>query len=105
MMDNAIFNISLYDFFIIFVFILIFFNLFIFVIMTTHDSKLLIIILGSTFIMFLLLLIHNYYFKLPFSGNDDLRFELLALNFYNGWTYNIPINIFQNSYFYSLLLG
>ncbi|MDK6864075.1 hypothetical protein [Nosocomiicoccus ampullae] len=105
-MSEQVFNITvLHDIYIYIIFFIIFCIMCIFIYVSTNDKFLLLIILLATLFMLIMLITHKYFYPLPFSGNDDLRFELLAYNFYNGWLFNLPINIFQNSYFYSMILG
>ncbi|WP_166626741.1 hypothetical protein [Jeotgalicoccus sp. S0W5] len=77
----------------------------VFALINTSDINFISILIVSSLVWIILLMIHNYFFSLPFSGNDDIRFEQLSLNFYYSWIYDLSLNIFQNSYFYSMILG
>lgn len=105
-MSEQVFNNAiLHDFYIYIIFFLIISIVCIFIYINTTDKVLVLIICFVTLFMIFILIIHKYIYVLPFSGNDDLRFELLAYNFYNGWLHDLPIEVFQNSYFYSMILG
>lgn len=105
-MSRNVFNVDIFhDVYILLIFTLIVSIIFIFIYASTNDQALILIMVSVTLLMLVLLIIHKYFFVLPFSGNDDIRFELLALNFYDSWLYDLPLNIFQNSFFYSMVLG
>lgn len=51
------------------------------------------------------LIIHQYVHVLPGSGNDDLRFEKLASNYYYHYLFSTNVDLFQNSRTYSQFLA
>ena len=65
-------------------FILIFFNLCVlsFMLVKRYDIKLIVLVLIQWILYAFFLVIHQYVHILPGSGNDDLRFEKLADNYY-----------------------
>lgn len=70
-----------------------------------YDRKFIIILLIQWLMYVILLVIHQYFYALPGSGNDDLRFEELAQRFYINYLYSVNLEIFQNSAFYSQMIS
>lgn len=70
-----------------------------------YDFKLLSLILLQWIVYFIILIIHKNFLNLIGSGNDDLRFEQLAINFYNYYQYGLEPDVFQSSILYSQILG
>ncbi|MDT4050201.1 hypothetical protein RPO70_03240, partial [Staphylococcus arlettae] len=54
-----------------------------------YDRKFIIILLIQWLMYVILLVIHQYFYALPGSGNDDLRFEELAQRFYINYLYSV----------------
>ncbi|WP_251518617.1 glycosyltransferase family 39 protein [Staphylococcus sp. HKU1] len=69
------------------------------------DTRLIIIIVIQWVMYISALVVHKYVIPLPGSGNDDLRFERLALGYYNHLAYNMNVNVFQSSTAYSKFLS
>ncbi|MCE4955674.1 hypothetical protein [Macrococcoides caseolyticum] len=66
----------------------------------------LVIFVGINMILYWAILIyHRQFHPLPTSGNDDLRFEKLAFNYYDAWINGYEPNVFQNSTFYSQIIA
>lgn len=70
-----------------------------------YDLKIIYLIIFQWLIYIIFLIIHKYFIDLIGSGNDDIRFEKLAINYYNYYLYGIEPNIFQSSTLYSHILG
>ncbi|MDT0695300.1 hypothetical protein [Mammaliicoccus sciuri] len=81
------------------------FLIIVYIVFRKYDLKLLTLIIIQWLIYFIFLIIHKYFVNLIGSGNDDIRFEKLAINFYNYYLYGIKPDIFQNSILYSQILG
>jgi hypothetical protein len=88
-------------------FILIFFNLCVlsFMLVKRYDIKLIVLVLIQWILYVFFLVIHQYVHILPGSGNDDLRFEKLADNYYYHYLFATNVDLFQNSRAYSQFLA
>jgi hypothetical protein len=88
-------------------FILIFFNLCVlsFMLVKRYDIKLIVLVLIQWILYAFFLVIHQYVHILPGSGNDDLRFEKLADNYYYHYLFATNVDLFQNSRAYSQFLA
>ncbi|KYH14173.1 hypothetical protein [Staphylococcus kloosii] len=88
-------------------FILIFFNLCIlsFMLVKRYEVKLILLVLMQWILYTFFLVIHQYVHILPGSGNDDLRFEKLADNYYYHYLFASNVDLFQNSRAYSQFLA
>lgn len=76
-----------------------------FLIVRKYNFILILIIIFQWLTYVLFLIIHRYYFILPGSGNDDLRFEKLSLNYYYHLAFGAEVNVFQSSTVYSKILA
>ncbi|ULG72697.1 hypothetical protein [Macrococcus brunensis] len=74
-------------------------------VMNSKSLTFIIVMILTYFIYIGFMFYHNYVSPLPSSGNDDLRFELLADNYFYAWQADTEPYIFQNSTFYSQLLA
>ena len=70
-----------------------------------YNIKFISIMLIQFLLYVIILIIHQYYYPLPGSGNDDLRFEQLSQRFYINNLYNVNLEIFQNSTFYAQVIS
>lgn len=89
------------------IYLLILINIFIllFLLVNKYNFIFIFIWLFQWLIYFLALITHRYFFVLPGSGNDDIRFEKLSLNYYYHLAFGTEANIFQSSTFYSKILA
>ncbi|MBF7016775.1 glycosyltransferase family 39 protein [Staphylococcus durrellii] len=87
--------------------ILIFFNLLIlsYMLVKRYDTKLILLVYVQWVLYVIFLIIHQYVHILPGSGNDDLRFEKLADNYYYHYLFSTNIDLFQNSRTYSQFIA
>ncbi|MBO0387403.1 MULTISPECIES: glycosyltransferase family 39 protein [Staphylococcus] len=69
------------------------------------NFKLLLLIFVQWLIYFPLLLVHKFITPMIGSGDDDLRFEVLAKSFYNSYVYGTAVNVFQESTTYPKFLA
>lgn len=69
------------------------------------NIKLFLLIIIQWLIYLTALITHKYFIELPGSGNDDVRFEKLAIGYYNHLALNMNVNVFQSSTAYSKLLS
>lgn len=88
-------------------FILIFVNLVVlsYMLIKKYDVKLIILVCMQWILYVAFLIIHQYVHVLPGSGNDDLRFEKLASNYYYHYLFSTNVDLFQNSRAYSQFLA
>lgn len=88
-------------------FILIFVNLVVlsYMLIKKYDVKLIILVCMQWILYVVFLIIHQYVHVLPGSGNDDLRFEKLASNYYYHYLFSTNVDLFQNSRAYSQFLA
>jgi hypothetical protein len=88
-------------------FILIFFNLVVlsYMLIKKYDIKLIMLVCMQWVLYVIFLIIHQYVHILPGSGNDDLRFEKLANNYYYHYLFSTNVDLFQNSRAYSQFLA
>lgn len=93
-----------YELLFIGIFILLYSLIFFFII-NTKDIKYIIFSVVNLLIYILILYYHHEINSLPTSGNDDIRFERLALNYYEAWVNGYTPNVFQNSTFYSQMIA
>ncbi|MDU9418023.1 hypothetical protein RCL10_05695 [Staphylococcus lloydii] len=70
-----------------------------------YDVKLIILVCMQWILYVVFLIIHQYVHVLPGSGNDDLRFEKLASNYYYHYLFSTNVDLFQNSRAYSQFLA
>ncbi|PKE45070.1 hypothetical protein CW684_02625 [Macrococcoides caseolyticum] len=77
----------------------------IYLIINTKDIKYIIFSVFNLLIYLIILYYHQEIHSLPTSGNDDIRFERLALNYYEAWINGYTPNVFQNSTFYSKMIA
>lgn len=89
------------------IFVLIILNLFVltYMLVKRFDSKLIILVCVQWILYVIFLIIHQYIHILPGSGNDDLRFEKLADNYYYHYLFSITVDLFQNSRAYSQFIA
>lgn len=89
------------------IFVLIILNLFVltYMLVKRFDSKLIILVCVQWILYVIFLIIHQYINILPGSGNDDLRFEKLADNYYYHYLFSITVDLFQNSRAYSQFIA
>lgn len=76
-----------------------------FLIVKKYNFTFILIMIFQWLLYLLVLIIHKYYFTLPGSGNDDLRFEKLSLNYYYHLAFGADVNVFQSSTIYSKILA
>ncbi|MCD8914588.1 glycosyltransferase family 39 protein [Staphylococcus simulans] len=77
-----------------------------FVVLMKKDSGKLTFIIFLQWLMYLpLLLVHKFITPMVGSGDDDLRFEILAKAFYRNYIYGTGVNAFQDSTTYPKFLA
>ncbi len=70
-----------------------------------YNWRLILIIIFQWLFYLFLLIVHVYFMKLPGSGDDDLRFEQLSVNYYYHMAFGTSINLFQDATTYPKIIG
>lgn len=94
-----------YGWFNIFLIVIINLLILMYLLISKLNIKLFLLIIIQWLIYLTALITHKYFIELPGSGNDDVRFEKLAIGYYNHLALNMNVNVFQSSTAYSKLLS